>query len=126
MVKKLMRAQHKAMFIALRDGLFDEDEVAGAKAFAAQEITVDEAPRKTGEIDVAALEKAAAERLANSPARPSHIAQPVVPKPGGLGGSSSPSAPAATSIFGSDVLSEKSLDEVILNYLAEDPAEGES
>lgn len=41
-VKKLMQAQHKAMFIALRDGLFDEDEVRGAKEFALREITVDD------------------------------------------------------------------------------------
>ena len=41
-VKKLMQAQHKAMFIALRDGLFDEDEVKGAKEFALREITLDD------------------------------------------------------------------------------------
>src|ERR1051325_1008826 len=27
-VKKLMQAQHKAIFIALRDGVYDEDEIA--------------------------------------------------------------------------------------------------
>jgi hypothetical protein len=43
-VKKLMQAQHKAMFIALRDGLFDVDELAGARAFAERPIVVDDAP----------------------------------------------------------------------------------
>ena len=37
-VKLLMKESHKAMFIALRDGLFDEDEAAGARAVAAMEI----------------------------------------------------------------------------------------
>ena len=41
-VKKLMQAQHKAMFIALRDGLFDTDELKGAKEFAARTIMLDE------------------------------------------------------------------------------------
>lgn len=40
--KKLMQAQHKAMFIALRDGLFDADEVAGAEEFAARVITLED------------------------------------------------------------------------------------
>ena len=51
-VKKLMQAQHKAMFIALRDGLFDTDEVQGAKEFAARSIVLDEERAAADAIDV--------------------------------------------------------------------------
>lgn len=88
-VKKLMQAQHKAMFIALRDGLFDEDEIAGAKAFLLRPITLDDErgapgagtpPSSTalpsgtapvagsrGELDADALDRAAAAYLATTP-----------------------------------------------------------
>lgn len=135
-VKQLMRESHKAMFIALRDGLFDADEVAGAKAIAAMEITLPEegaadpspTPSSPG-IDVDALERAAEARLAESEA-----ARPPSTSPGRYSvtqpasvtrRSSAPSRPTphADSIFGGDLLSEKSLDEVILSYLAEDVQE---
>ncbi len=112
-VKQMMRDQHKAMFIALRDGHYDED-----------------APEPTREVpveplDVDALEAAAA-RLASPVAAP---ASPAPQSPGRYQTTRSarPPAPAASSgskppesIFGGDLLSEKSLDEVILSYLAED------
>jgi hypothetical protein len=154
MVKKLMRESHKAMFIALRDGLFDEDELAGARAVAAMEIRVSddmEAPVSTPsepedpeveievEIDVEALERAAALRLAEAEAKRAPAGErreAPAPNPGRYGPtrpavsvsstrtrSSRPAArpdPASESIFGGDLLSEKSLDEVILSYLAED------
>jgi len=94
-VKKLMQSQHKAMFIALRDGIYDDDG--------------------TGE---------------SSPdAAPTAIQPPVPPQPlyqetkaaGGVepADAALPSKPPV-SIFGSDLMSEKSLDEVILSYLASD------
>jgi hypothetical protein len=149
-VKKLMRESHKAMFIALRDGLFDEDEAAGARTIAELELRVDdEEPRPTpssSEVDVEALEKAAAARLAESaarrlpepePAPPPELprqeplrptpryasTRPVAPVAPAVSRSSRPAgrpSPASESIFGGDLLSEKSLDEVILSYLAED------
>lgn len=164
-VKRLMRESHKAMFIALRDGLFDGDEAAGARAIAVMEIRLDDdapldetppAPSPSSpdiEVDVEALERAAEERLAQAearnappspPPRPLTPAQPArtdTPSPGRYaqtrpaGGvtstrprrSSRPAVsrpdPASESIFGGDLLSEKSLDEVILSYLAEDAEE---
>ena len=140
-VKKLMQAQHKAMFIALRDGLFDEDEIAGAAAFTAREITLPEdeaeAPApppppaspavSTTGLDVDALERAAAGYLESaaslapapdtkrSPSGRYAATQPAVrPR------TPPPAAPRSDSVFGSDFLSEKSLDEVIMSYLAED------
>jgi len=210
-VKKLMQAQHKAMFIALRDGLFDEDEVKGAKEFSAREITLDDergdakgAPSSPGviaaptgassppiaaagpaasapvlasatDLDIDALERAAAgyveptaaDLLADKhPTLPGSHAAPLPPiaavaptspaaaktfsKPGavalpppsgpvqapppatpgarGLGKYSTTqqamkkpvSARPRESLFGQDLLSEKSLDEVIMSYLADD------
>jgi len=150
-VKKLMRESHKAIFIALRDGLFDEDEAAGAKAIAALEIRIDDADgdKPAGgapvsvDVDVDALERAAAARLAEAEAKqvPAAIEPRDTPATPGRYGptrpaiavttarasrSSKPAArpdPASESIFGGDLLSEKSLDEVILSYLAEDVEE---
>ncbi|MGE0792343.1 MAG: hypothetical protein AB7S26_42105 [Sandaracinaceae bacterium] len=163
-VKQLMRESHKAMFIALRDGLFDEDEAAGAKAMAAMEIGVSAsaAPSDTlagadvealeraaaklepaPEVDEDAFERAAAARLAESDVARAPTSGrgsgtvPVVPKElSGKYASTRPAAPSkpasrparrpdptSESIFGGDLLSEKSLDEVILSYLAEDVEE---
>lgn len=216
-VKKLMQAQHKAMFIALRDGLFDEDEVRGAREFASREIVLDEdkpsrpapassapassapassapappssapspvvqsvandavqrrpspssAPsRSSAALDVAALERAAADNSEPTAADALTDTMPTLPgsEPSPLPHASvlSPSAPKAPaksfskplpapatatapvpapprsrygptqqavkrapgrahdSLFGRDLLSEKSLDEVIMSYLADD------
>lgn len=192
-VKKLMQAQHKAMFIALRDGLFDTDEIKGAKEFAARTIMLDEdrvaaaeaeaidvtvtAPIDASKpievrsyesppsaaLDIAALEQAALEQAAqrfessagavsavidHGPTIPGSIPSPIphssvviapavavtpivrsFAKPDA---SKVPSRYAATqpvkrsstrpkeSLFGQDLLSEKSLDEVIMSYLADD------
>jgi len=191
-VKKLMQAQHKAMFIALRDGLFDTDEIKGAKEFAASTILLDEdraaaeaidvtvtAPidaskpievksyesTPSAAVDVAALEQAALEQAASrfessagvlssvvdhGPTVPGSIPSPIphasvviapavavapavrtFAKPDA---SKLPSArysatqsvkrsstrPKEQSLFGQDLLSEKSLDEVIMSYLADD------
>ena len=118
-VRSLMQEQHKAMFIALRDGEYDED---GGQP--TQEV-------KSAPLDVDALEAAAARLAAQSAPIPIPAPMPTpVPasKPSGRYQTTRPAAasagrPASTppgSIFGSDLLSEKSLDEVILSYLAED------
>ncbi len=176
-VKQLMRESHKAMFIALRDGLFDEDEAAGARTMAEMEIRLPDEPAAAPPppasapapaasvppsaegVDVDALERAAAAQLAGAHAArtPSSAAPAAPPSPGryaatrpasvsSAGAVASPggvsdhasSTPAAApqsspahfepsaaseSIFGGDLLSEKSLDEVILSYLAEDVEE---
>lgn len=209
-VKKLMQAQHKAMFIALRDGLFDTDELKGAKEFAARTIMLDEdraaaeaaeaidvtvtapidaskpievrsyeSPRSAA-LDIAALERAALEQAAleqaaldqaaldqaaqrfessagvvsavidHGPTIPGSIPSPIphssvviapavavtpvvrsFAKPdaskmpsSGRYAATQPVKRSSTrpkeSLFGQDLLSEKSLDEVIMSYLADD------
>ena len=209
-VKKLMQAQHKAMFIALRDGLFDTDELKGAKEFAARTIMLDEdraaaeaaesidvtvtapidaskpiqvksyesppsAALDTAALDTAALKQAALKQAAlkqaaleqaalrfessaggvsavidHGPTLPGSIPSPIphssvviapavavapivrsFAKPdaskmpsSGRYTATQPVKRSSTrpkeSLFGQDLLSEKSLDEVIMSYLADD------
>ncbi|HEX4352895.1 MAG TPA: hypothetical protein VHZ95_08280, partial [Polyangiales bacterium] len=123
-VKKLMQEQHKAMFIELRDCVYDEEEQAPIAAAAE---VVD--PRSNPALDSEALDRAAEARLAASAlglARGDGVRrgagryQPTVPANPTAGARPAP----APSIFGADVMRGKSLDEVILSYLSDDVGEG--
>jgi hypothetical protein len=131
-VKKLMQEQHKAMFIALRDCVYDEDDDASTVAAAQPEKKAEppEQPRAPV-LDLDALERAAEAKIAESAASkarsdprrrgagrykqtaPAHD-KPVQP-------SLMPDPKA--SIFNGQVLRSKSLDEVILSYLADDSSD---
>lgn len=101
LVKNLMQEQHKRVFIALRDGVYDED--GDDKA--------DESETADAPVTTEVLEHAAARLVEGSPSyeyvRPPSGTTRRVSQP--------PIAP-----FGHDVLTEKTLDEVILAYLAQD------
>ncbi len=89
-LRELMEKQHKGMLRELVAGQFDGQEQGGAaRAF------------QPGELADAAKAKPAAPKVAAKPAPP-----PVAPE-----------APSET-LFAEDLLSEKSLDEVILGYLS--------
>jgi hypothetical protein len=111
-VKRLMKEQHKAMFIALRDGEYDE---GGARP--APEVP----PPPQAGVDVEALEAAAA-RLSLDPREQSAAGRYQVTRPAAeeVVVTSTDTSRPPESIFGGDLLSEKSLDEVILSYLSED------
>ncbi|MEM7607560.1 MAG: hypothetical protein AAF411_19575 [Myxococcota bacterium] len=115
-VKQMMRDQHKAMFIGLRDGEFDEPEHGDAptnKLMKAPSLT----PPPVEDFDAAADRLAAAAPAPEPAAAPSRRYEPTRPA---RAPSVVPAAKAPESIFGESLLSEKSLDEVILSYLAED------
>ena len=175
-VKKLMQGQHKAMFIALRDGMYDEDasdetdeptsarvpapEVQQTLALAAQQpepvsapvsavddddlVTQPPAARGRNEPVLAEVDPLPAPNF-DAPTDQTESLEPVAPPVGkrppspnsstsavfkapkadpaynasparGLDGQTAKAAPR--SLFGGDLLSDKSLDEVILNYLA--------
>ncbi len=125
-VKKLMQAQHKAMFIALRDGIYDEDGPNDAArdtglTFAAKEEGAGAKPDPAAAAPAAApaAKEAAPERpsLYQGTRAASEATEPPAATP------SQPKAPV--SIFGGDLLSEKSLDEVILSYLATDDGDSQ-
>jgi hypothetical protein len=182
-VKKMMQDQHKALFIALRDGIYDAEMEAGASGSMPSPISVattatgdtaapveaeplaEPAPKaplrspQSGPIsvdvleraaaaranashvtrDVDALERAAAAASAQAPGKEIQAAalsgsvgryqstRPAVkkervaqPRPSGEAAPQAKSQPGSDSIFGGDLVSERSLDEVILSYLAAD------
>jgi hypothetical protein len=124
-IKKLMQDQHKAMLINLRDGGFDENEAGGPAPAAAPAAPAPVAD----ELDVDALERAADARVAESQAHSSVVPpgsgryQPTVPAAQKASTHAGPRSSRPESIFGGSLLSEKSLDEVILSYLSDDTGE---
>lgn len=123
-VKKMMQDQHKGMLISLRDGAFDESEglldttVGGTAAVetpkAAPSPSSQTNPSVASKVDYGALDRAAAKLTGE---KTGSRFQPLQ-SPRGAAAAPKPKSPE--SIFGGDVLSEKSLDEVILSYLASD------
>lgn len=134
-VKKMMQDQHKGMLISLRDGVYDEAEglvdtsagsLPSASPLGAQLPSVAEKPAipaaaAAPKVDFGALERAAA-RITGDKAGGGRYQPMQAPRAVAPTGRTKP----PESIFGGDVLSEKSLDEVILSYLASDLDEGES
>ncbi len=132
-VKKMMQAQHKAMFIALRDGVYDEGgpndaarDQTGTHSLvnmppvspepASKGLGLPPLPKALIVDEHATGERPTGERpsLYQGTRAASKVNEPpVAPKSG-------QSTRAPRSIFGGDLLSEKSLDEVILSYLATD------
>jgi hypothetical protein len=104
-VKQLMQEQHKRVFIGLRDGVYDEDGPAEADSSVADPGTP---PAK---VTTEVLDHAAARLIEGSP----HYEQI---RAGSVSGQRISQAPAVP--FGHDVLTQKTLDEVILAYLAQD------
>jgi hypothetical protein len=113
-VKKLMQAQHKAMFIALRDGVYDEDGAdhpAGVDKLDGAQVADAVSAREPAATD--SIDEKLAESQRNAIANASLSVQAgSKPEP--------PARPArvARSLFGGELLGDKNLDEVILNYLA--------
>ena len=108
-VKRLMQEQHKRMFIGLRDGAYEEDGPVEADSSVADQGT------PPAEATTEVLDHAAARLVEGSP-RYEQISA------GSVSGQRISQAPAVP--FGHDVLTQKTLDEVILAYLAQDLATG--
>jgi hypothetical protein len=127
-VKKLMQEQHKAMFIALRDCVYDEDQ-EGSKPEVAAVVAAEppvEVERKPVELDLDALERAAEEKIEQSAAakartkpRQRSTGRYSQTVPAQAKHKRKSDAPPA-SIFSGQVFRNKSLDEVILSYLADE------
>ena len=104
-VKQLMQEQHKRVFIGLRDGAYDEDHPAETDGGAEAQVA------SPTEVTTEVLDHAAALLVEGSPRyeqlRPVSASQQRI--------SQAPATP-----FGHDVLTQKTLDEVILAYLAHD------
>jgi hypothetical protein len=142
LVKKLMQAQHKAMFIALRDGAYDEDgpndaavDQTGTHAIAPSAVDTPVSDKPSSDkpsSDKPSSDKPSKAQLDKPGAKPTEVTvpveliAPVVDRASLYQGTQAaaekplPSKPPklARSLFGGDLRSEKTLDEVILNYLA--------
>jgi hypothetical protein len=108
-VKNMMKEQHKAMFVALRSG--ELDELIG---FSDDELTPP-------------LPEQVAAGGSQAQQQPASLSSPSVdstayaaPRPAGIFSVPPPSSGNHASIFGEIGLDEKSLDDAILSYLAED------
>lgn len=173
-IRRLMKEQHKAMFIALRDGQLNDtiDKVLGPSGATSEgasakssrpppkrksrpptlpNVTAAQAPAEAAsatepvakrvaptltdlvlaDLETARTRPAAAAPVAARPpvkGTPVHGTPPIAPRPVVQAGRYAPARPAAIftappepgSIFGGSSISEQSLDEVILSYLAED------
>jgi hypothetical protein len=130
-VKKLMQEQHKAMFIALRDCVYDDDGEAAPEPPERPERVSARSEPKRPELDLDALERAAEAKIAQSAAakvrtdsrrRGTGRYKQTTPAQKRSERKSKAPEPAA-SIFNGQVLRSKSLDEVILSYLADDSSD---
>ena len=111
-VKNMMKEQHKAMFVALRSG--ELDDLIG---FGGGELTP---PMPEEQVRGGSL-------VAKPPASPSSSSVDnsayAAPRTAGIFSVPPPSSGNHASIFGEIGLDEKSLDDAILSYLAEDEGE---
>ncbi len=126
-VKQLMRESHKAMFIALRDCVYDEDE-AGAQQPAADAPTEKVAEPEASslpELDLDALERAAELMLAKSAAAKTrrNTAQRGTGRYKQTVATRTKSERPSKMPKGTELQHAKSLDEVILSYLADDSSD---
>lgn len=106
-VRNLMKDQHKAMFIALRDGQFDE------------------VVEQTDKTEAAKDDPTAVSQEAPPPTKPAQEDSKLPDLSGpGKYSTTRPAAifapPKGTGLFGEEVISDKSLDEVILGFLSEE------
>ena len=131
-VKKLMQDQHKAMFIALREGQFDEMAGVNVAAPAPEaSLPTDESNTVPPAAPTPLTPSAPISRGAPSPPPPRTnlppapsapppplpVAASVVPLPVMTAAAAVAARPA---VFGESLVSERSLDEVILAFLAEE------
>jgi len=114
-VRELMEEQHKEMLRNLINGVYDTYENAGgaaAKHYQPGQLgTAEDAAAAKLQPGVSAKKPAPARPASLPPEVAAARAMPVAPKINEVG---------VETLFGEDLISEKSLDEVILSYLAGD------
>ncbi|MDD5306301.1 MAG: hypothetical protein PHU25_03165 [Deltaproteobacteria bacterium] len=146
-IRELMKDQHKAMFVELRDGIHDETirTILGKPAPAPPSTQIDVGPgtsalQQTARRPGTVSDSAPIKIVAVMPPREDETGVRVV-RPAGMVAKEKPaaqakqaesslprgrsifSAPDAGGDFGEDLISDKSLDEVILSYLKDELGE---
>jgi len=113
-VRELMEEQHKEMLRNLINGVYDPAEQA-SEAVARH--------YQPGQLDRAGRAPADPPARPKPPAPPGPAARTRAPPPLPAGPRPQPWRADAETVIGEDLISEKTLDEVILSYLAEDLGE---
>jgi hypothetical protein len=120
-VRELMEEQHKEMLRNLVNGVYDDvDAVLGAEHWQPGELGGDAPAERPAPVSITVA-------VGGPPPGIGAPAVPPAPRPQAMAARGEPApewheAPGQT-IIGEDLISEKSLDEVILSYLAEDLGE---
>jgi hypothetical protein len=134
-VRSMMREQHKAMALAIRDGVFDDDQPypREVRETASSQSAVDEEKKKSRLRGISGVYRSVRRRGSRPPppptalrghGRPSGVARAVrAPSPVRM-------RPAREVVedsehaFGEELLTDKTLEEVIASYLSEDTTKG--
>jgi hypothetical protein len=112
-VRELMEEQHKEMLRNLINGVYDDIDTAYAQQARAYQPGQIHADGRTVQLQAGVSMGAAPEPAGPRPLPPEVLAARQEPAPALRND-------GAETLFGEDLISEKSLDEVILSYLAED------
>ncbi len=131
-VRELMREQHRAMALAIRDGMFDDDKPHAREVKEGQKREED---RKKRLRSISGVYRQVQRKDGRPPPPPpgagrrtgSHGKPGTVPRVPGLGveqGRAGEGGAAQDRQFGEDLLTDKTLEEVIASYLSEDPGKG--
>jgi hypothetical protein len=120
-VRELMEEQHKEMLRNLINGVYDDVDAGGSAHFQPGEIKADGQTVQLQPSIMAAPRGAAPAARRDAPA-PAGGPPPLRPEVAAARQEPTPTlhTDGAETLFGEDLISEKSLDEVILSYLAED------
>jgi hypothetical protein len=126
-IRKLMKDQHKSMFVELRDGVHDEmaEKILGRTLNHENAAACDGSPPpdKTGGFKIQDASSSSADSAAVNAVSPTNrqARQSISIDSSSLArGASIFDAPDPDGTFGETFISDKSLDEVILNYLKEE------
>ncbi len=134
-VRELMREQHKAMALAIRDGMFDDDKPRAREVKEGE--NADEKRRKSRLRGISGVYRTVNRREGTPPPPPQSSDRPRRPAPRpSMGPRASREQAAARHVraresserqdpaFGEDLLTDKTLEEVIASYLADDVQKG--
>jgi hypothetical protein len=135
-VRNLMREQHKAMALAIRDGVFDDDQPYPREVQEATSDSASDEKKKSRLRGISGVYRSVRRRGSKPPPPPGDkTGQEPVRRPAGIGRTPG-SIPAARvraprevvessdHAFGEELLTDKTLEEVIATYLSDDMGKG--
>lgn len=136
-VRQMMREQHKAMALAIRDGVFDDDQPYPREvreSVPPPQSAVDEEKKKSRLRGISGVYRSVRRRSSKPPPPPTAHVRPhgtpsgvamTVPSPSPVRGRPAREVVETSDhAFGEELLTDKTLEEVIATYLSEDTAKG--